>query len=402
MKLPYLVVVLAFITSCTPKERTSNDIQLLEMTSPANGNSSLPHLVKGEDGNLYMSWVEKQDSGLVILKYASLVNNQWSDPEVIATGNNWFVNWADYPILAVDRHGNKIASYPVKSSSGTYSYDVNLSIKSKFDSVWSLPIIPHSDNTPTEHGFVSLIPNNNETFTVAWLDGRNTGGMNHDHHGDAAMTLRSAVIDMNGHITEKAELDARVCDCCQTGGIMANEGPVIVYRDRSVDEIRDMAYVTKMDGEWTEPKLVATDNWNIDGCPVNGPRIKTFENTTAVAWYTQANSRAIVKVSFKDSDEFQEPIIIDSSSPMGRVDIVLTDRETAYVSWLDGGDKPTIKLRKVQKNGTMSPTQIVAQTSESRSSGFPQMEIISNELYFAWTSISSEDASNILLKKLAL
>ena len=36
------------------------------------------------------------------------------------------------------------------------------------------------------------------------------------------------------------EIDARVCDCCQTDAAMTSEGAVLIYRDRSDDEIRDL------------------------------------------------------------------------------------------------------------------------------------------------------------------
>ena len=34
--------------------------------------------------------------------------------------------------------------------------------------------ILHSDGVKSEHGFVSIIPNDNNGFYVTWLDGRNT------------------------------------------------------------------------------------------------------------------------------------------------------------------------------------------------------------------------------------
>ncbi len=399
----YFFITVVLLASCSQQvEKTlKTDFQLVPINSPAGENASLPHLIEGADGNLYLSWVEKKDSNRVSFKYSKLDSENWTSPELIASGSDWFVNWADYPMLTVDQSGNMVAHYLAKSSSGTYSYDVNIVVKHKDSTSWSEPIIPHKDGTPTEHGFVTMLPNDDETFTLAWLDGRNTGSDSHDHHGDGAMTLRSAVIDMNGGVSESVELDARVCDCCQTGGTTTREGQIIVYRDRSVDEIRDMAYVTKTKEGWSEPKLVAIDNWNIAGCPVNGPRIDASDSIIAVAWYTAANSRPKIKVAFWQNGEFQKPFVIDDSSPLGRVDIVLKDSETAFVSWLDGGEKSVIKFRKVNISGAMSPEQIVSETSEARGSGFPQMEIFNHELFFAWTSIS-EDSTWVKLKKLKL
>ncbi|WP_370086396.1 exo-alpha-sialidase [Ekhidna sp.] len=386
----FLTLIALILTwSCT------NTTEYIDFKSPAGANASLPHLIKGDDGNLYVSWVEKGDSNQVDFKYSAFTDEKWTDPELIASGNDWFVNWADYPMLAVDQSGNKIAHYLAKSSSGTYSYDVNVVLKSTGSQKWSAPIIPHKDGTPTEHGFVTMLPKNDGTFLLAWLDGRNTGGGGHGDHGSGgAMTIRSAVIDMQGNLSEEIELDERVCDCCQTGGVMTPEGAIIVYRDRSVNEVRDMAFVTKTDTGWSQPKLVAQDNWNIAGCPVNGPRVAASGNTMASAWFTAADGEAKVKVAFAiNGDDFEKAFIVDDTSPIGRVDVVMMDETTAVVSWLDGGESSTINYRMVKKDGTMTEPVKVAETSDSRGSGFPQMEIHNNQLYFAWTALHGDNLS---------
>lgn len=399
MKLHYLLLALVLSLCSQPKEETSILVQGVD--SPAVSNSSLPYLIAGDDGNLYMSWIERGDSNQIAFKFSVLEDEGWSAPELIAEGDNWFVNWADYPMMAVDKDGNKIAHYLAKSSIGTYSYDVNLVLKGQDSTGWSQPIIPHKDGTPTEHGFVTILPNNDDSFSLAWLDGRNTGGGDHSDHGHGgAMTLRTAVIDLNGKISQETELDGRVCDCCQTSGVMTYNGPVFVYRDRSVDEVRDMAYVSKNDSIWIEPKLVAMDNWNIAGCPVNGPRMDASDSTIVVAWYTAALSRPTLKAAFKTGDDFMAPILIDETSPVGRVDVVMIDEQTAAVSWLDGGDKPAIKYRLVNKTGSMSPVYVVADISQERGSGFPQMEYHENSLFFAWTEMG--DVDQIRMKKVAL
>ncbi|MEO9870753.1 sialidase family protein [Ekhidna sp.] len=399
MKLHYLLLLFLF-NYCTQTQEEKSQL-IYELSSPAADHSSLPYLVKGDDGKLYLSWVEKGDSIKVVLKYSEFQSESWSTPESIAHGNNWFVNWADYPMIAADKKGNKIAHYLAKSSKSTYSYDVNIVLKHPDSANWSKPIIPHTDNTPTEHGFVTMLPNNNDSFVLAWLDGRNTTTGDHSDHGSGgAMTIRTAVLDMEGNLSKEFELDSRICDCCQTSGILTKNGPIFVYRDRSVDEIRDMAYISKVDEEWQAPKLVARDNWNISGCPVNGPRMAATDNTIAVAWYTAALNRPMVKVAFKAGVEFDAPIIVDNSSPIGRVDVVIINDQTVIVSWLDDGETPAIKYREVRKNGSMSPVYVVAATSEARGSGFPQMEIHEGSIYFAWTEVGEVD--QIRMKKVTL
>lgn len=342
-----------------------------------------------------MSWVEK-DSTQTTLKYSKYQSGSWNNPEVIANGNDWFVNWADYPMISVNSKA-MMANFLAKSSSGTYSYDVNLSIKN--DSSWSEAFIPHNDGTPTEHGFVSMIPIPNNQFQVAWLDGRFTASEN------GAMTLRTALVKKDGSISEEAELDNRVCDCCQTGGALTQYGPVFVYRDRSEDEIRDMSIVRFVDGEWTSPKTIYSDNWNIHGCPVNGPRISALGNNLGVAWHTGANERPKVKLIFSNDGgaSFGKVIDVDSIAPLGRVDIELIDASTAIVSWLVKGDgKATIKAQIINNQGIKQEPIVIAETSESRGSGFPQMVRLGDDILFAWTKLIDEKSTNIEVAKISL
>ena len=400
-----LLAAIAFSNCSTTSESDNKQMGLEALQSPAGENASLPYLVTGEDGKLYFSWVEKKDSGWVELKYSILEGDSWTDPELIAKGNDWFVNWADYPMIAVDKDGNMIAHYLAKSSAGTYSYDVNVVYKPQGE-VWSNPVIPHKDGTPTEHGFVTMLPQNDGTFRLAWLDGRNTGGGEHGseggHGSGGAMTIRTAVLDMNGELSEEAELDDRVCDCCQTGGIMTANGAMIAYRDRSEDEIRDISFVKFTNSKWSDPQTINDDNWNIPGCPVNGPRMTSLGNIVATAWFTAAEGQAKVKIAFSNSESFGESIIVDETSPLGRVDVILLDEQTAIVSWLDNEGTPAIKYRTIKSDGTMTEPVIVSETSESRGSGFPQMTILDGRVFFAWTSYQEGKESEVLMSGLPL
>ncbi|MEP5071054.1 MAG: hypothetical protein ABJQ96_10325, partial [Crocinitomicaceae bacterium] len=170
------------------------------------------------------------------------------------------------------------------------------------------------------------------------------------------------------------------------------------------EEVRDMSFVRMMENEWTAPSSINTDGWKINGCPVNGPRIATFDNTAAVAWFTAADGIAQVKVAFLgDSDKsFQEPIIIDDTGSVGRVDVVMKDEDSAIVSWLDLDDEtPYIKYIQVFKDGKMGDTKIVSATSASRGSGFPQMEMVNGVLFFAWTNMI-ENETKIDMKMVEL
>ena len=114
------------------------------------------------------------------------------NPFEIIKGEDWFVNWADFPTIA-ENNGNLLAHYLPKSEDGIYTYDIYLKLFNKKNNLWQDAFILHNDDTKSEHGFVTMLPYKNDSFFVTWLDGRNTSG-DHNHHGDGAMTIRAAEI----------------------------------------------------------------------------------------------------------------------------------------------------------------------------------------------------------------
>ena len=88
----------------------------------------------------------------------------------------------------------------------------------------------------------------------------------------------------------------------------------MVYRDRSENEIRDIYYTRRVNGSWMPPQTVFADNWEIAGCPVNGPAVAAEGNSVAVAWFSSpGESGPQVKVSFSGDNgkRFNKPIRID-------------------------------------------------------------------------------------------
>lgn len=379
-----------------PLEKGS--LSFTEIQLPEMENSSLPYLFSdGKD--LLLSFVSKNDS-LATLYYSKLVDGSWSTPEAITSGTDWFVNWADYPQIA--KNGvNYIAHILQKSDEATYAYDVMVTQKQE-EGNWSTPFKIHSDITKTEHGFVSYTPYGKNQFMVSWLDGRNTSGGHHDHHGDP-MTLRAAIVNPDGSLENEFLLDESVCDCCQTSSAMTSNGPVVVYRDRTENEVRDISIV-RFDGEkWTESVTVHNDNWEIAGCPVNGPQVASLGENVAVAWFTAPGIESKVNFAFSKNSgaDFETPLRINTGNPLGRVDVAFIDSENALVCWIeDEGDETFIKFRKVNLSGQLGEIFMLANTSDSRASGFPQIAVLNGKVYFAWTTFE-EDKLSVKTKYLA-
>ncbi|MFQ5676077.1 MAG: exo-alpha-sialidase, partial [bacterium] len=276
-----------------------------QISNPARPGSAEPNLAVGDDGRLYLSWIENMEDVGHALRY-SVKDENWSPPHTIASGDNWFVNWADFPSMAGFRDGTLAAHWLQKSGKGSYAYNVMVAFSEAGDSAWSEGVVPHRDGTETEHGFVSMLPWDDSNLFAVWLDGRNfakkaDGQDGHDPPANE-MTLRFAMINQKGQLSKEAVLDPRVCDCCPTSAVRTQSGALVVYRNRTEKEIRDIGILRYQDGHWSEPRILYEDNWEIAGCPVNGPAIAADGQRVVVAWFTWANEIARVKAVLSDDE----------------------------------------------------------------------------------------------------
>jgi hypothetical protein len=363
-------------------------------TAPAPPGSRYPNLARASDGRVVLSWVAPAPGDAYALQYATWTDGAWSTPATVATGRGWFVNWADFAAVAPLGGGLWAAHWLEQRPGSVYSYDVRMSVSRDEGRTWSPALTPHRDGTPTEHGFVSTAGERGEVAAV-WLDGRNTAGHDQDSENGSpqtAMSLRTARIDAQGHISGgEAELDARVCDCCQTDIATTSEGLVVAYRDRSEDELRDISVVRTTKDGWSAPSLVHRDGWRIAACPVNGPALAAQGTTVAVAWFTAPDTPR-VRLAFSDDEgrSFAAPLEVAAGRLAGRVDVVLLDEHRAAVSWLaDGASGAEIRAQLWSRQGPASAPLTVARTSVERASGFPRMAIAGRALHFAWTDTST-------------
>lgn len=360
--------------------------------------SAEPNLFAASDGRVVLTWHERVAERRYALRVAQRENGRWSEPRTIAEGDGFFVNWADFPSLVELADGSWIVHWLQKSAPGTYAYHVALSRSPDKGASWGSALTPHRDVSPTEHGFVSMVPWKDGAALV-WLDGRAMTGEGATGSGEGHampggnMSIRFTTVGAGGKLGEELVIDDRTCECCQTALARTTSGLVAAYRDRSEGEIRDIAIARYADGKWSEPRHVAKDNWHFPACPVNGPSLSAKGDTVAIAWFTAPNGEHQVNVAFSTDAgaTWTAPISAGDERPLGRVDIELLSGDAAMVSWLETGRRQAeVRMRRVERGGSVGRASLVARSNESRSSGFPRMVRVGNEILFAWTETGEE------------
>lgn len=358
------------------------------LPSPAGPGSAEPNL-DARDGRVFLSWFEPAPDSAFALRLATFDGKTWSSPRTIRTGRDFFVNWADFPSVRALGGDRLAAHWLQKTGRSTYAYAVRVAFSSDGGATWGRATSPHTDTSATEHGFVALWAEG-ARLGAAWLDGRQFDKAGHSPTNEMAVV--STTLSTDGARAAEAFLDRRACDCCQVDAAMTSDGPIVVYRDRSKDEIRDIAIVRRVSGKWTDPVAVHNDNWFIPACPVNGPAVVAAGRTVAVAWYSAPKDSSRVQLAWSTDAgaTFGRPIRIDEGTPSGRVDLALLSDGSALVSWIErtGGDTAAVRARRVTAAGRAGAPITISQSSVARASGFPRIVVSGENVFFAWTQPS--------------
>ncbi len=363
--------------------------ELEMLASPAGPKSGQPQLHRPQEGRVILSWLEPGASAKTRLRFAERDGSGWSAPRTVVDGEEFFVNWADVPSVVRLADGRLAAHWLNKSGPSTYAYDVRLRISDDGGGVWSSALTPHRDGTLTEHGFASLFDWAPGGLGLVWLDGREMSaesGPGRDDRG--SITLRATTLSPDLEFAPEVLLDGRVCECCPTAAVQTDQGVVVAYRDRSDEEVRDIATVRYHNGSWSDPVIVHRDGWQIRGCPVNGPALASDGQIVALAWFTAEAGDGRVQVAFSQDAgaSFGRPIRISSDVALGRVDLTLLPDRSALVTWIGSrAGTSEFLLRRVARSGEMGAPRSIVAIDSSRASGVPRLVRSGDELVFAWT-----------------
>ena len=372
-----------------PSDQTDR-FAVAEITVPAAMESMGPNLAQGPDGTPVLSWIDRGQD-VDSLRFATWSSGGWSEARTVVSGENWFVNWADFPSVVPVSASLWGAHWLAKRPAGGYAYDAYGAVSINAGETWSTGFTLHRDGTDTEHGFVTLY-RQDAGIGAIWLDGRKMVNDVEPDPTSSGMTLRAATVLANSSLENERIIDDLVCDCCQTDVAITSDGPVAVYRNRSVDEYRDI-YVSRLEnGNWQPGVAVNDDRWNINGCPVNGPVIVAKDDDVVVVWFTTINEIPQVRMarSSNAGKNFSPPVDVITGETLGRVSAALLGNGDVAVGWLSSAADESHRLlvRQVTMDGTLGPINTVREHIAAFS--FPQMLAIDNQLLLAWTEKNEE------------
>jgi len=388
------VALTALLAACS---RGANDpsttaFAVRVVAFPGAAGSGQPRLAADVDGTPVLSWLEPAGDA-VALRYARFAGGAFGPPQRVTSGGDLFVNWADMPSvqpMTADvwaAHWLKL----VEGSSGPYH--VATAVSGDGGRTWSAPVQLNDDAALAEHGFVELFAWNG-AIGAFWLDGRQLADWSFDEPDKLLGTsLRVARLDPSGAVVAREIVDELVCDCCQPDVAVTAAGPIVAYRDRTPDEIRDIVVRRHADGAWSEAVAAAADGWHIEGCPVNGPAIAAAGDGVAVAWFTAAGNDVRVRLA-RSSDgarSFAPAVDIDGAGSFGQVGLLLERDGTALVTWWRraAGGGLDLAARTVAVDGALGELRVLAHSTEAQPVDVPQLIATGDDALVAWTTLDA-------------
>lgn len=370
--------------------------------------SGMPYFSKGPDGRIHLAWVDFLPDGGHALRTSAWNGRRWSEIETIASGQKWFVNWADAPSIAAMPDGSLFAHWLARPlEGGKYGYGIRIAHRPASGGDWREVHGINLEDKEDYAGFLRFAPD--APFAVYLCPpnrvaspdeqhehhsgdkhhgGHKPQATEHDHEAGHRKTFRLIEFNTDGSVVRDREVDPDVCTCCPTALGRTTDGWIAAYRDHRPGEIRDISFV-RFDGKsWSDPQPVHPDGWELRGCPVEGPSIATLDNDVLVAWLTRANkvTRVHYVCSADGGKTFGNATVLDDGNPVGRPHVVPLDRQHYLAMWVEKteGAECELRARRISRQGVTSSSTVLATVPGARAAGYPRIALHDNEILLAW------------------
>jgi hypothetical protein len=278
----------------------------------------------------------------------------------------------------------------------------------------------HDQSFSGARGWESLAASSDGRVHAVWLDGRDAERKMADaaahtgmaHKGLPPQDIYHGSIAPDGRVVESL-IATGVCFCCKTAVAVDGRGSVYAaWRHIFAGSMRDIAFARSTDaGSRFGPLVrVSEDNWELNGCPEDGPALGVDQaGTIHVAWTTLITDREQQKALFyatsKDGTTFspRARVPTDGVTNPGHPQLALTGNGVALV-W----DEIVNRVRRVSigrsARGELKAPEVL---SGSESASHPVIARSGNDLLVAWTSrastaTSASDPSQIRLTRVRI
>jgi hypothetical protein len=276
-------------------------------------------------------------------------------------------------------------------------------------------------------GWHSLAVAHGKVYAL-WLDHRDTdsakngvgsSGAHVHNHAGAAAPRRSASVKSDGVAKARQSqlfvtaldgtlgargLERGVCYCCRTAFVSGGDGTLYAaWRHVYEGDQRDIAFTLSNDGARTfSPAVrISQDDWQIDGCPENGPALAVDGTRTVhVAWPTLVDEQGreslrVFYASSRGGKTFTKRTMISRGRGHAyHPSIAVTPAGAPLVAWEEtdpGGRRVKLARGALQASGA---------TEDIGLGVYPQLVSTPRHALLAWTSHQPNKPPTIAVRRL--
>jgi hypothetical protein len=325
--------------------------------SSMNADAAEPAIAVGEDGTLYVAWVEHSGKQADVLVQRFDANGKTSrNPKRVNPQSGEATAWrGDPPTLAMSTDGTLYVEWTrtVASPSG-HADDIYLSQSHDGGETFDDPVKVNDDQRPAVHGMHSLAIGSDGRIYIAWLDERNalpvpipssTEG-HHQMEGNREVFLATSR-DGGRSFGSNIPIANDACPCCKTAVAVSPDNRVYVsWRQVLPGDFRHIAiaYSDNRGETFSQPVIVSDDRWSIGGCPVSGGALSAGANGgLSVLWYTAGDAGPEGLYSSQSLDggqTFAQRKLVYEGSVQGTPSLMGGDNNQLYAVW-EGNRKGT-------------------------------------------------------------
>jgi hypothetical protein len=265
------------------------------------------------------------------------------------------------------------------------------------------------EGAPGDRGWPALSVDGSGRPHAVWLDHRglaDPAGARHVHgaarnpeekHDGVAMAQKSALLYSHG--AGEHEIAKGVCYCCKTALVNGPEHTVFAaWRHVFAGNIRDIAFTMSRDGGRTfaSPVRISEDQWQLDGCPDDGPALAVdAQGGVHAVWPTVVSQpephKAIFYASTRDGRTFTERLRVSTElHNAAHPQVAIDPRGNVFVVWdeiIDGRRQVVVSHRRDRQ---FTPPTPIGTTAPA---WYPAIARTSDGILIAATEGASSDTT---------
>lgn len=273
--------------------------------------AATPHLSKLKNGEILLTWTEKDPQGMqyyyaafskdngknfaekkLIYAHEGIGSSRLMKPKVLEKGDGTLVavfslrEVSAAPAVAPVQenhaagHANHEAVAKPAPAKRPRDMKIMYSYSKDKGTSWSAPATVHQDQTAgVVRGFFDSAVLGNGEIAVAFLQDI----PNKPHSRDMRLVTSKGLA-----FGKEKVIDDFTCDCCNISLLTDVKGNLNVFYRENSDNIRDIARMTSSDNgkSFAKPSILFADQWKINGCPHSGPTSSVLGSGSVAAWYS--------------------------------------------------------------------------------------------------------------------